>query len=62
MEKKFFGFMAFAILIEAIVTYFKDFFLKGDNIWQMVICITLGIIIAISYSLDIPEMLGLESK
>ena len=61
-KENFFGFMAFAILIEAIITYFREFFIDGNSCWQMAVSIGLSVVVAISYSLDIPKYFGLNSK
>ena len=50
-----------AILVEGIITYFNEFFISGNTPWQMIFSLTLGIIIAISYKLDLPKIIGLKS-
>lgn len=62
MEKKNFGTAVFAILIEAIITYFNQFFVKGNFCWEMVFSIALGIVIAIAYKLDLPSHFNLKSN
>jgi len=54
--------ISFAVLIESIITYFKEFFVYGDFSFSMLFSIVLGIIIAISYNLDLPEYLDLKSS
>lgn len=49
------------ILIEGIVTYFNEFFISGNTPWQMIFSLILGVIISVSYKLDLPQHLGLES-
>ena len=50
-----------AILIEGIVTYFNEFFISGNIPWQMICSLILGILISVSYELDLPKHLGLKS-
>lgn len=50
-----------AILIEGIVTYFNEFFVSGNMPWQMICSLVLGIIMSVSYKLDLPKYLGLKS-
>ncbi len=50
-----------AILIEGIITYFNEFFVSGNAPWQMIFSLVLGIIIAVSYKLDLPKYIGLKS-
>ena len=52
----------FAILIEAIITYVKEFFVNGSFSWELLASISLGIIIAIAYNLDIPAYFNLNSQ
>lgn len=51
-----------AILIEGIVTYFNEFFVSGNMPWQMICSLVLGIIMSVSYKLDLPKHLGLKSS
>lgn len=62
MENKLFGLISFAVLIEALITYFNEFFIIGISPWQMIISIILGITIAVAYGLDLPEYFNLKSK
>lgn len=62
MENKLFGLISFAVLIEALITYFNEFFIGGNSPWQMIISIILGITIAVAYGLDLPEYFNLKSK
>ena len=61
MENKTVGIASFAILIEAIITYFNQFFVQENFCWQMLFSITLGIIIAVAYKLDLPAYFNLKS-
>ena len=50
-----------AIIVEGMITYFKEFFVTGTFPWQMILSLILGIIVAISYKLDLPKYLNIES-
>ena len=61
MKEKFSKICISAILVEALITYTNQFFSTGFS-WEMMCSIFLGILVAISYKIDIPEQLGLKSK
>ena len=62
MENKTVEITSFAILIEAIITYFNQFFVQEDFCWQMALSIVLGIVIAVAYKLlDLPACFNLKS-
>lgn len=62
MENKTVEITSFAILIEAIITYFNQFFVQENFCWQMLFCIALGIVIAVAYRLDLPAQFKLNSQ
>lgn len=62
MENKMFGIISFAVLVEGIITYFNQFFVNGQFSLSMLFSIVLGVVIAVSYKLDIPEYLNLKSN
>ena len=62
MENKTVGIASFAILIEAIITYFNQFLVLENFCWQMLFSIILGIIIAVAYKLDLPAQFNLNSQ
>ena len=62
MENKTVGIASFAILIEAIITYFNQFLVQENFCWQMLFSIILGIIIAVAYKLDLPAHFNLKSQ
>ena len=62
MENKTFGIASFAILIEAIITYFNQFLVQENFCWQMLFSIILGIIISVAYKLDLPAHFNLNSQ
>ncbi len=61
MENKTFGIAAFAILIEGIITYTNQFLIQENFCWQMALSLVLGILVAITYKLDLPSYFNLES-
>lgn len=61
MENKTFGIVTFAVLIEAIITYFNEFYVQGNICWQMLFSMVLGVIIAVTYKLDLPSYFNLSS-
>ena len=62
MENKTVEIASFAILIEAIITYFNQFFVQENFCWQMLFSIALGIVIAVAYKLDLPAHFNLNSQ
>ena len=60
MENKTFGIASF--LIEAIITYFNQFFVQENFCWQMLFSIALGIVIAVAYKLNLPAHFNLTSQ
>ena len=62
MENKTVEITSFAILIEAIITYFNQFFVQENFCWQMALSLILGIIIAVAYKLDLPAHFNLKSE
>lgn len=50
-----------AMLVEGIITYFNEFFVSGVAPWQMILSLILGMVVAISYKLDLPAYLNMEA-
>lgn len=61
MENKTFSIVTFALLIEAIITYYKEFFTGVSFSWEMIASLVLGIVVAVAYKLDLPAYLNLKS-
>ncbi len=61
MNKKFYSLILFAILTEGIVTYADQFFIGGSFCPKMLMSIILGVVVAISYDLDLPEYLDMQA-
>lgn len=53
--------MSLSVIIESLITYFKEFFVYECFSISMVFSIILGIVIAIIYKLDLPECFNLKS-
>lgn len=51
-----------AVLVEGIITYINEFFVSEMAPWQMILSLTLGIIVATAYKLDLPKYLKMESQ
>ena len=62
MEKTTFEIGAFSILIESLITYYKEIFTEGNVPWEIVVSLILGEIVAIAYNLDLPAYFNLNSK
>lgn len=61
-NKNTFALIASAILVEAIISYINQFFVMGSFSWEMFMSICFGVIIAISYKLDLPEYFEMKSS
>ena len=57
-----FKIVTFAILIEALITYYKEFFAGGGSSWEIIVSLILGITVAISYKLDLLSNFNLNSQ
>ena len=62
MNNKFSEIISLSILIESIISYFKEFFVDGNFPLSMLLSLVLGITIAIAYEIDLPKSLGINSK
>ena len=62
MENNTFTLVTFAILIESLITYVKEFAVNGHFSWEIVVSIVLGILIAIGYNLDLPACFNATSQ
>lgn len=62
LENKIASIMPLAIIIEATITYINQFLVNGEFCWEMFLSIILGIFISISYEIDIPKYLNLNSR
>lgn len=62
MEKNFTQIITLSIITESLITYFNSFFGTGEFHFNMIFSIILGIIISISYNLDIMEKMEFKSS
>lgn len=62
MGNKTFGIVTFAILIEALITYYKEFFAGGGSSWEIVVSLIFGVTVAIAYKLDLLSNFNLNSQ
>ena len=53
--------MSLSVIVESLITYFKEFFVYGYFSISMIFSIILGISIAVIYKLDLPECFNLKS-
>ena len=58
----YFSIIFLAIIVEGIITYIKEFFVKGKFQWQMLISIVIGVLVAAAYHADILELAGMETQ
>lgn len=58
---QFFGLVLMAIVIEGVITYIKEIFVDKNVMWQQVLGIVLGIVVAIGYNADLFALFGLTS-
>ena len=57
-----FGFIFLAVTIEGIITYVKTFFADGIFHWKMLVGISLGILCAIAFDIDLFAYAGMTSS
>ena len=62
MSNSIFEIVAFSVLIESLITYYKEFFAGGNAPWEIIASLSLGIIVAIAYNLDLPAHFNLKSQ
>ena len=58
---QFFGLALMAIVIEGVITYIKEIFVNKNLMWQQLLGIVLGIVVAIGYNADLFALFGLTS-
>ena len=62
MNNKFAEIISFAVLIESLITYSKEFLVGNNFSFSMILSVLLGVMISIAYGLDLPEHLNLKSS
>jgi len=50
-----------AIIVEGLITYFKNIFLNGKFQWQQLAAMIIGVTVAVVYNVDIFAMFGVTS-
>lgn len=58
----YFGLIFLAIIVEGVITYVKEFFVKGNIRWEMVVSVIVGVLVASAYGVDVMAMTGMESS
>ena len=58
----YFGLIFLAIILEGIITYVKEFFVKGHIKWEMVISVVIGVLTTCAYGVDVMAMAGLKTN
>ena len=58
---EYFGLIFLAVIVEGIITYIKEFFVKGEFKWEMLISILIGVFVAVAYGVDIFAMVGMKT-
>lgn len=58
---EYFGLFLLAVVVEGVITYIKEFFVKGNFKWEMLISILLGVFVAVAYGVDLLSMLGMKT-
>ena len=57
----YFGIAFLAVVVEGIITYVKEFFVKGKFQWEMLISISIGVVTAAAYQIDVFTMVGMKT-
>lgn len=58
---EFFSILVMAIVVESVVDIIKDVFVNKTVMWQKIVSIVLGIVVAIGFGVDLFAMFGLTS-
>lgn len=58
----YFGLIFLAIIVEGVITYVKEFFVKGNIRWEMVVSVIVGVLAASAYGVDVMAMAGMKSS
>ena len=57
----YFGLIFLAIILEGTITYVKEFFVRGNIKWEMLISIVIGVLVASAYRVDVLALAGLKT-
>lgn len=58
---EFFSILVMAIVVESVVDIIKDVFVNKTVMWQKIVSIVLGIVVAVGFGVDLFAMFGLTS-
>lgn len=58
---EFFSILVMAIVVESVVDIIKDVFVNKTVMWQKIVSIVLGVVVAIGFGVDLFAMFGLTS-
>lgn len=58
---EYFGLFFLAVIVEGVITYINQFFVKGVLKWEMVFSILLGVFVAVAYGVDMLALVGLKT-
>lgn len=59
---EYFGLFLLSIIVEGVITYFKEFFINGEVKWEMVASVLLGIFVAVAYGADLLADMGMKTN
>ena len=57
----YFGVVFLAVIVEGIITYIKEFFVKGKFQWEMLISVAIGVLAAAAYQVDLLALAGMKT-
>lgn len=58
---EYFGLFFLAVIVEGVITYINEFFVKGVLKWEMIFSILLGVFVAVAYGVDMLALVGLKT-
>jgi hypothetical protein len=59
---EYFGLFLLSIIVEGVITYFKEFFINGEIKWEMAASVLLGIFVAVAYGVDLLADMGMQTN
>nr|WP_319489432.1 hypothetical protein [uncultured Caproiciproducens sp.] len=59
---EYFGLFFLAVIVEGVITYINEFFVKGVLKWEMIFSILLGVFVAVAYGVDMLALVGLKTS
>ena len=59
---EYFGLILLSIIVEGVITYFKEFFINGEIKWEMAASVLLGIFVAVAYGVDLLADMGMQTN